>query len=59
MAFIPSAEAGAKQRRKALGGNHDDKGDHQQQRSELVLKQAHRRQQLETNPAGADKAEYD
>jgi hypothetical protein len=53
-----SAEARAEQCRKALGGNHDDKGDDQQKRHGLILKQAHRREQLEADAAGADKAQH-
>ena len=57
--LIPSAEACAEQRRQALGSNHYDKGDDEQQRNKLILKRAHRRQELETDAAGADEAEHE
>jgi len=55
---LDSPETGAEQRRKALGDNNNNKGDDQQQRNELILEQAHRREQLKADAAGADKAKH-
>src|SRR2546423_517451 len=51
------ARDGREAPRKGDGKKSQKKGDNKQRRQERLLKQAHRRKQLETNPAGSKKAE--